>query len=183
MDKLEKYESKDEFLVKRSPNRLFKLANYESNYQLLKNDKTEKLATIKKQYGYNFIQGYISLWIQDINKFLNLTEKMNEEQIYQTADLIYQKYYYFSILEIASIFKRAKLGEFNPKGIFRIDGMVILAWFDSYDKERINSVERLSLDKHYIKKEKEPETRQSSKTLREVIKISKAKKDEQNRPK
>jgi hypothetical protein len=96
---------------------------------------TPSIAKIKKTYGEDFIQAYIEGWIVNLREFLNIGRKMTDEQTQETAMMIVDEYYNLTIADINIIFKRAKLGQWGQ--IYdRLDGQIILSWFDKYFQER-----------------------------------------------
>ncbi len=93
------------------------------------------MATIKKTFGEDFTQAYIEGWIVHLRKFLNVGNRMNDEQTQETAMMIMDEFYNVTIADINIIFKRAKMGRWG--GLYgRLDGQMILTWFDNYFQER-----------------------------------------------
>ena len=115
------------------------------------------------------MQGVVEVWIDNLNEYTNVNNKMTYQQIEQTASMIFKKYYYLTLDEIALVFFRGKTGFYGD--IFRLDGMIIMKWFNEYDKERIENAERLALDEHYTKK---GSTDRTSSIKREAIKHKEA---------
>ncbi|MCF8299352.1 MAG: hypothetical protein K9J13_17520 [Saprospiraceae bacterium] len=96
---------------------------------------TPAIVKIKKIFGEDFTQAYIEGWIVNIREFLNLGRKMTDEQTRETAMMIVDEYYNLTIADINIIFKKAKLGRWGQ--IYdRLDGQIILSWFDKYFQER-----------------------------------------------
>jgi hypothetical protein len=93
------------------------------------------IASIRKHYGYDFTQAYLEVWIVNLREFINVGKKMNDYQTRETASLILDTYPYLSLADINLLFKNAKLGRFG-KQYDRLDGQVILSWFDQYFDER-----------------------------------------------
>jgi hypothetical protein len=110
---------------------------------------TPSIVKIKKTYGEDFIQAYIEGWIVNLREFLNLGRKMTDEQTHETAMIIVDEYYNLTIADINIIFKRAKLGRWGQ--IYdRLDGQVILSWFDKYFQERC----KVAADKSILEADK-----------------------------
>jgi hypothetical protein len=110
---------------------------------------TPSLVKIKKTFGEDFTQAYIEGWIVNLREFLNLGRKMTDEQTQETAMMIVDEYYNLTIADINIIFKRAKLGRWGQ--IYdRLDGQVILSWFDKYFQERC----RTAADKSVLEADK-----------------------------
>lgn len=62
---------------------------------------------------------------------------MTPEQVYMTAELIVSDFYYMNVADINHIFKSAKMGHYGQL-YGRIDGQLILSWFEQYSKDRAN---------------------------------------------
>ncbi|MCF8219793.1 MAG: hypothetical protein K9J21_12540 [Bacteroidales bacterium] len=106
--------------------------------------ETPSLAVINKKFGEDFTQAYIEGWIVHLREFLNIGRKMTDEQTQETAMLILDEYYNISIADINIIFKRAKLGRWGQ--IYdRLDGQLILSWFDEYFQERCKASQEKSI--------------------------------------
>lgn len=97
--------------------------------------ETPSLANINKQFGEDFLLAYIEGWIVNLREFLNVGKSMTDAQTQETALLIMEQYYNIKVAEINLIFKKAKLGHFGQV-YDRLDGQVILSWFDKHYKER-----------------------------------------------
>ena len=99
---------------------------------------TPSLAKINKQFGEDFLLAYIEGWIVNLREFLNVGRNMTDTQTQETALLIMEQYYNITVAEINLIFKKAKIGHFGQ--IYdRLDGQVILSWFDIYYKNRCHT--------------------------------------------
>ena len=96
------------------------------------------LVDIEKNYGYDFLQAYIEVWIVNLRDFVNLGKRMTDTQTFETAMIILQDYKYLTLADINLLFKRAKSGYFG-KLFDRLDGQIILDWFRQYDQERASA--------------------------------------------
>ena len=96
------------------------------------------LVSIKKVFGDDFIQAYIEVWIVNIREFINVGKKMTDEQTTETAMLIVDEYYNLNLADINFIFKNAKLGRYG-KYYDRLDGQIILSWFEEHFSNRCKS--------------------------------------------
>lgn len=125
--------------------------------------KTESfsLAKIKKAYSEDWTLAYISLWIVNINEFLNVSRPMSEPQIEETSFLILSQYYYLKLSDITLIFTKAKRGDWGPL-YESLDGMKILSWFEKYANERSDAVYADTTKEHY--KTKQPDAKRTSDT-------------------
>lgn len=113
---------------------------------------TPSIASIKKSYDEDFIRLYITIWIINLNEFLNVRNKMNRVQTEETARLIVKEYYALTIADIHFIFENAKQGNYG-KFYDRIDGTMILEWFKEHLNERLDSFERKLLQEDLRLKE------------------------------
>lgn len=93
------------------------------------------IATVKRKFGDDFIQAYIEGWVVNIREFINVGKKMTDEQTRETAILIVDEYYNMNLADINMIFKNAKLGKYG-KYYDRLDGQIILSWFEQHFSER-----------------------------------------------
>jgi len=112
------------------------------------------LARINKQFGEDFIQAYIEGWIVNLREFFNIGKNMTDEQTQETAMLIVTQFYNLTLADINLIFKMAKLGQLG-KVYDRLDGQIILSWFDSYYNKRCeifasNSIQESSKYKNVL---------------------------------
>jgi hypothetical protein len=112
------------------------------------------IGTVKKVYGDDFAQAYIETWIVNISEFVNIGKNMNENQIYETAQMILDSYPYFTLADINLIFKKAKKGDFGQ--IYdRLDGQIIFSWFTKYNQLRCLEAEEQSISQANYFKERD----------------------------
>ena len=79
---------------------------------------------------------------------------MNENQIYETAQMILDSYPYFTLADINLIFKKAKKGDFGQ--IYdRLDGQIIFSWFTKYNSLRCSESEEQSINQANSFKERD----------------------------
>lgn len=69
---------------------------------------------------------------------------MTDTQTQETAILILETYPSLTIADINLIFKKAKLGKFGSM-YDRLDGQLILSWFDLYFSERCSAAANASM--------------------------------------
>lgn len=100
-------------------------------------NKFDSLAKIKLTYGEKLPLSIIKVWLINLNDFLNISRKMNEIQIEETADMIFTDFSYLKTSDLALIFKRIKSG-FYGQFYESIDGMKIIDIFYKYGQERID---------------------------------------------
>lgn len=119
----------------------------ESSYSLFKSCTTiEKciqaevpaLSTICKEHSKDFAVKYIQLWIVALNEFLNIKNKMNPEQIQETARILYDDFYYLNIADLNLIFTNIKRGKYGQ--IYEsLDGVKLISWINSYVEKRLET--------------------------------------------
>ena len=128
----------ENYLTKYTPKDIKTFGKIDSIKKAVESE-TVSLAVLKKLNSEKMVIDYIMLWIAKLNKFLNITRKMNLDQIKQTAEYILQDYYYLKQSDLYYIFSQAEKGRY---GQFYecLDGAKILIWFEKYDVERANYV-------------------------------------------
>lgn len=75
-------------------------------------------------------------------RYFNLGMNINQEQAFETASLLMEKYGYESMQDFVLMFKHAKMGDFG-KTFNRIDGQVIFEWMAQYLEMKAAHRERL----------------------------------------
>jgi hypothetical protein len=132
-------------LAKESPKDLLKFNTTPNNFKHVKtvslavNDKSDSLAKIRKKAGKKVSLSIIKVWLINLNDFLNISRKMNQVQIEETADLLYDEFYYLKISDIALLMKRIKTGHYG-QFYESIDGMKLMEMFYQYAQERVNGI-------------------------------------------
>lgn len=76
--------------------------------------------------------------------FFNVGKAMTDMQTYDTAMLIVETYPMLNVADINFVFKQAKLGRFG-KLYDRLDGAIILDWFEQYLDRRCNAAAERSI--------------------------------------
>lgn len=115
-----------------------------NDYPAVLESSLPTIGSIKRQFGFDFTQAYIEGWIVNLREFINVGKKMNDVQTQETAMLIIETYPSLKISDINLIFKRAKLGKFGSM-YDRLDGQLVLSWFESYFNERCEAAANLSM--------------------------------------
>jgi hypothetical protein len=105
------------------------------------------LAVINREYGPDFTEAYIGIWITNMVDYVSLGKKMGESQIEETAMLILDEYYMLTLADINLVFQRAKKGHYGEL-YDRLDGAIILSWFRKYFDERCEVAESISMREH-----------------------------------
>lgn len=102
--------------------------------------QTPSIALARRTYGDQPIMEMLVQMISNVNDFFNVSRPMNAVQIMETAKLISKVYYFLKFEEIKFVFENAKTGTWG-KIYERLDGSVILEWFEKYDLQRTHAVE------------------------------------------
>jgi hypothetical protein len=131
-------------IVKYNPAEIVKkntdVANFKhvNTLELAIKDDCDSLALINKKVGKSISINIIKIWLVKLNEYLNISRKMNPDQINETADLIYDEFYYLKISDIALLMKRIKTGYYG-QFYESIDGMKLMDMFYKYAQERMNT--------------------------------------------
>lgn len=103
------------------------------------------LSRLRKDVGDDAIRAYIEMWITNIAEFVNVGKNMRDEQIFETAGMILSEYFMLTLADVNLVFKNAKFGRYGA--IYdRLDGQVILGWFEKYFKDRCNDAQERSIN-------------------------------------
>ena len=127
--------TKNQFLTDFSIQKIQKQCNSIDTVNGILKAELPTIVSIKRKFGIDFIQAYIEGWIVNIREFINVGKKMTDQQTQETAMLIVNEYYNLNLADINYIFKNAKLGRYG-KYYDRLDGQVILSWFDEHFRNR-----------------------------------------------
>lgn len=121
-----------------------KLCRGVNDYPAVFESKLPSLGSINRRFGIDFTQAYIEGWIVNLREFVNVGKKMSDMQTQETAILILETYPSLTIADINLIFKKAKLGKFGSM-YDRLDGQLILSWFDLYFSDRCAAAANASM--------------------------------------
>ncbi len=139
--------SKRDFLKECSPSAVAKICRSVSSVPAVFETQLPSLAKVKKQYGEDFTEAYVAMWITNLVEFFSVGKRMGENQIIETASFIMQDYYMLTLADINLVFTRAKKG-FYGELYDRLDGAIILGWFRKYFDERCQEAENIALRNH-----------------------------------
>jgi hypothetical protein len=112
------------------------------------------LAEIRKIDGEDKLCVLVEMWILDINEYFNLSHKMNERQIKETARYLIDDFYHFKVVDVNYIFTQAKKGKYGVM-YNTIDGSKIYSWFENHNNERANLCYDEKLREHHIQRSNE----------------------------
>lgn len=77
----------------------------------------------------------LEAWLYNLNDFVNVQNKLKENQITEVAFLIYNHYSDLNIAELTLIFKRIKMGHYGPL-YGNLSGESICRWFAEFQQEK-----------------------------------------------
>jgi len=142
MSEIVKYEQKSVlpatmigFMSEYAPGKCLRAFHRENTPALAIGSSAPTLASIRREYSEDFQIAYVSVWIVNLNDFVNALRKMTPEQIEETATIIVQEYPYLNLADINLVFRKIKKGEFGQL-FAEIDGIKVLSWFEHYAQER-----------------------------------------------
>jgi hypothetical protein len=151
MHEIVKYEDKPAlpatmigFMSEYAPGKCLRTYHRENTPALTISSSAPTLASIRREYSEDFQVAYVSVWIVNLNDFVNALRKMSPEQIEETATIIVQEYPYLNLADINLVFRKIKKGEFGQL-FAEIDGMKVLSWFEDYAQERARTAADLSM--------------------------------------
>lgn len=99
------------------------------------NSEAYSLSGMRKIYGECEVVFMLAAWIIDIQRFLNISAKMDSGQINETARMILDDFWALNSADVNLVMSRAKRG-FYGQLFGRIDGQIIYQWFSQYFDER-----------------------------------------------
>ena len=99
------------------------------------NSEAYSLSGMRKIYGECEVVFMLAAWIIDIQRFLNISAKMDSGQINETARMILDDFWALNSADVNLVMSRAKRG-FYGQLFGRIDGQIIYQWFAEYFEER-----------------------------------------------
>ena len=104
--------------------------------------KSKLLGALKKDYGKDWIVGYISLWLIDLNDNASVKTKMTDYQMEYTAEVIFDSYS-LTVADLTLFFKSIKQGRY---GSFfeNLSQEKILSWLSKYFDERCEMAQMIS---------------------------------------
>lgn len=151
MSEIAKYEQKSAlpattigFMSAYAPVKCLRVFQKDNTPALAIKSEAPTLGSIRRKYSEDFQIAYVSVWIVNLNDFVNALRKMSPEQIDETATIIVQEYPYLNLADINLVFRKIKKGEFGQL-FAEIDGMKILSWFEQYASERARTAANISI--------------------------------------
>jgi len=106
---------------------------------------SKSLTQLKNAYGKDWVIGYISMWLLDLNDNSNVKQKMNGTQIEFTAERIYDTYF-IKVTDLTLFFRNVKEGKYGHY-YENLSQEKIMEWMRIYFDERCECAEILSQSK------------------------------------
>lgn len=140
---LEKYGSRDDFLVTMNPDTQIFAARHQDRAFF---GEAPTLATLKAAYGPNTPTMWLLPQILDLVIYCNSKGTLNNRQAQFLADAIANDYYYLKVSEFLLFFYRFKLGNYgNFYGV--VDPMLVTVALEKFIKERNDVISRMEQEK------------------------------------
>ena len=98
-----------------------------------------------KDYSKEAVEKSIMMFLIDLNLYFRDNMRMSNEQIKQTAHLLYQDNYMLNYADINIVLKRFKTGEIKVFG--GLDGATICRAFSDYREQKFSKVEEIEQNK------------------------------------
>lgn len=131
---------------------LMNVKNIEHSLEL----ETPSIASIRKYKGDEMSIAFLVKMLEEIEMFFNVTNSMNDMQRLMTAKILFKKFYFLSVADFRLCLINAYSGKYG-KIFNRIDGAVVVSWFDAYVDERHQVAQYISQQRNdQLKKEPAP---------------------------
>lgn len=133
---------KESFLNAFTPSNIqTRIARVKSVKEAIKTDNNG-VSFYKKTVGQTEIETVVGALVSEFQKSINVNKELTGYQIDMIVNEILSTYYFLSPVEIAFIFKRAKLGHYKVN-TFALSMPDIMQWFASYTEERIKEFQKI----------------------------------------
>ncbi len=136
-------------------------------------------ALIKREKGNDIVFESISIILEKFCYSMNVSKNMDKEQREECAELIYQKYWYWSPNHLVLAFNNFKMNKYPDIQLFQcIDTLVIFKILDKFESELFRAKEKHEQEQLMLKREQwEKEAVPMPKAIiDEISKIGKIKK-------
>lgn len=104
------------------------------------------LGDLKRSYGKDWIVGYISMWLIDLNDNANVKQKMSDGAMEFLAERIYDTYS-LKITDLTLFFRNVKEGKYGAY-YENLSSEKIMQWIGLYFDERCEYAQMLSQSNH-----------------------------------
>jgi hypothetical protein len=177
---LEKRQQKD--LVTFSPNNCNKNSSKIRTVKEAINLPSKSLSDFFRQYGRDWVIGYVSAWVIDLNDDSNVKTKMTDSQMEFTATRIVDEYR-LKVTDLTLFFRRVKEGKYGEY-YENLSREKILVWLSKYFDERCEYAQMMAQSSHEkfsMSKDKvHPDILDNFKKLDAEIKLKPYKRDLEN---
>lgn len=93
------------------------------------------LSALRRIHNEDSVIMMLVAWISNLQRFLNVSAKMDAAQMYETCRMILDDFWALNCADVNLVMSRAKRG-FYGQLFGRIDGQIIYQWFAEYFEER-----------------------------------------------
>lgn len=93
------------------------------------------LSSMRQSYGEEWVVAYLAAWIINAQHFFNISAKMDDAQVDETAYMILDDFWALNVADVNLVFANAKRGQYGQL-YGRIDGAIIYGWFKTYFEDR-----------------------------------------------
>ena len=107
---------------------------------------SKTLGDLKRDYGKEWIIGYVNLWLIDLNDNANIKNKMSEAQIEFTSERIYESYS-LKVTDLTLFFRNIKEGVYGQY-YESLSQEKIMSWLRIYYDLRCEYGEMMAQKKH-----------------------------------
>lgn len=125
---LEQRQHKD--LVLYSPKNCYKHSSKLKSIKDVLSIPSKTMGRFKRDYGKDWVIGYLSMWLIDLNDNAQVKTKMRDSQIEFTAERIYESYS-LTVADITFFFRNIKEGVYGPY-YENISSEKIMEWLRQY---------------------------------------------------
>lgn len=99
------------------------------------NSGSYSLSALRRIHNEDSVIMMLVAWISNLQRFLNVSAKMDGAQIHETCQMILDDFWALNSADVNLVMSRAKRG-FYGQLFGRIDGQIIYQWFAEYFEER-----------------------------------------------
>ncbi len=152
LQKVTERQQKREFLTKYNPSVALTTLDEVKSLPDVFRVKTPSLARLQNDFDKEFVVDYLQLWIIKINDMVNAKNKMNDQQVQYTAQLILNENPLLTIADIKFVFDGIVSGRFGEM-YNTIDCPKLCTWFRKHWEHRLSEAEAQSHIRHMERKE------------------------------
>lgn len=152
------------------------MTSYRTVSEIIQSDDSHSIGVLAKVSPAETIK-FLAAKMRDAVNFWSVgrTTFDNEDgkaRIVELIRLIVQEYSWLKPSDIRMIFQNAKLGKYG-EAYNRMDGPMILSWFNKYAEERIHLAEELHIRKHRsVQRQDDQDTRTPEQRKEDMLKLA-----------